>query len=198
MIKSLNIHPNQELIRACQRNDRKAQMMLYKNYYKAMYHTANRILENPVEAEDVMQEAFIDAFQKISQLSDEQSFGAWLKRIVINKALDVIKREKTIQSYREMIQHEILEDEEVDDQEPDLQYQLREVQLAMQNIPDQYRIVLSLHLFEGMDYEEMGQILNLEYNNVKTKYSRARQRLIGEIQRLQNQQGKKEVWHVEN
>jgi RNA polymerase sigma-70 factor (ECF subfamily) len=198
MIKSLNIHPNQELINASRRNDRKAQMMLYNNYSKAMYHTANRILENAAEAEDVMQDAFIEAFQKISQLSDEASFGAWLKRIVINRALDVVKREKVSQSYQEMMKQELSEVEEAEEEDSDAHYKLFEVREAMKNLPKQYRIVLSLHLFEGMDHEEMAQILNLEYNNVKTKYSRARHRLLEEVKKLQNQHINKEVWNVEN
>lgn len=198
MIKSINIHPHQELIFACRRKDRKAQMKLYNHYYKAMYHTANRILQNSVEAEDVMQEAFLDAFEKIHQLSEIVSFGSWLKRIVINKALDVIKSAKIELVFQDLMQVEAVCSDDDSEIESDCEYKINEVQLAMRQLPDQYRIVLSLHLFEGMDYEEMAQILDIEYNNVKTKYSRARRRLLEEIKKLQNQQGEKEAWHVEN
>jgi RNA polymerase sigma-70 factor (ECF subfamily) len=197
MIKPLHTHPHQELIKACRKNDRKAQMGLYKSYYKAMYNTANRIVNNAPEAEDIMQEAFMDAFQKIHQLSDTVSFGAWLKRIVINKSLDVLKREKVWNTYQEHLQNNASYEQD-EGEDPDFQYQLAEVKEAIKRLPDQYRVVLSLHLFEGMDYEEMGQILDLEYNNVKTRYSRARRRLLEEIKKLQNQQGEREVWHVEN
>ncbi len=195
MIKPLHTYPHQELIAACRQNNRKAQMELYNNYYKTMYHTANRILNDPTEAEDVMQEAFMDAFQKIDQLAENASFGAWLKRIVINRSLDLIKRKKLEQAY---LEQSMPEDVQLLDEEPDVACKIEEVKAAMKLIPDQYRVVLSLHLFEGMDYEEMAQIMNLEYNNVKTRYFRARQRLLDEILNKRNQLGKKEVWHVEN
>jgi len=170
-------------------------MELYNNYYNTMYHTANRILNDPAEAEDVMQEAFMDAFQKIDQLAENASFGAWLKRIVINRSLDLIKRKKLEQAY---LEQSVPEDTYIPEDEPDVACKIEEVKAAMNLLPDQYRVVLSLHLFEGMDYEEMAQIMNLEYNNVKTRYFRARQRLLDEILNKRNQLGKKEVWHVEN
>ncbi len=79
-----NIH--QGLIDACRHGDAKAQFEIYKLYYKAMYNSCFRILNNTQEAEDVMQEAFLSAFDKINSYKGEVSFGAWLKRIVVNRA----------------------------------------------------------------------------------------------------------------
>ena len=93
--KQINIH--QELIDACRQYDRTAQVKIYELYYKAMYNTSYRILNNPAEAEDAMQEAFLEAFRKLDTYKEEASFGSWLKRIVINKSLDMLrkKREQT-------------------------------------------------------------------------------------------------------
>ncbi|GAB4486983.1 MAG: hypothetical protein OHK0045_06860 [Raineya sp.] len=85
---------NQQLVDECRQGSRKAQYMLYKLYAKAMFGTAMRILNNEAEAEDVLQEAFLDAFQKIEGFKGEATFGSWLKRIVINKSLNMLKKRK--------------------------------------------------------------------------------------------------------
>ena len=74
-----------QLIDQCRQNNRKAQLQLYKQYCDAMYCIAHRLLDNAHDAEDAMQEAFVNAFQKIDQYKGDVSFGAWLKKIVINK-----------------------------------------------------------------------------------------------------------------
>ena len=90
--KVADIH--QDLIDACKVNSNKAQYEIYKLYYKAMYNTSLRILNNAADAEDVMQESFLDAFRKIDQYTGSGSFGGWLKRIVVNNSLDAVKKQK--------------------------------------------------------------------------------------------------------
>jgi RNA polymerase sigma-70 factor (ECF subfamily) len=87
-VQFLNLH--QELINGCRRGDQKAQLQIYKLYYKAMYNTSLRIVNNTMEAEDIMQEAFLSAFEKIGSYSGTVSFGAWLKKIVQNRSLDFL------------------------------------------------------------------------------------------------------------
>jgi RNA polymerase sigma-70 factor (ECF subfamily) len=89
-----NLH--QDLLDGCKTGDQKAQFKIYKLYYKAMYNTSLRIVNNTMEAEDIMQEAFLSAFEKIDTYSGTVSFGAWLKRIVINRSLDALSRRKAI------------------------------------------------------------------------------------------------------
>ena len=77
-------------------------MKIYKLYYKAMYNVSLRIVNNEAEAEDIMQESFLSAFEKIDTYTGQVSFGAWLKRIVINKSLDVMKKRKVdFESYED-------------------------------------------------------------------------------------------------
>ena len=83
--RKINIQDS--LIIGVRKNNRKAQLQLYKMYYKAMYNTAFRILKDSAEAEDVMQEAFLTAFRKIDEYKGDASFGSWLKRIVVNLSL---------------------------------------------------------------------------------------------------------------
>lgn len=73
-----------DVIEACKSNDRKAQVTLYRNYCDGMYAVASRFLKNAMEAEDAVQDAFIKVFSKLHQYKGDVTFGAWLKRIVIN------------------------------------------------------------------------------------------------------------------
>jgi RNA polymerase sigma factor (sigma-70 family) len=168
---------HEDLIRGCQVNDRKAQFQVYKLYYKAMFNTAIRILNDSAQAEDIMQEAFLEAFRQIGNYRGESSFGSWLKKIVINKSIDEIRKAKEIIS---------IDDADVDlaDQGEDENYlqvlstRVEEIRKAIHALPDSYRIILSLHLLEGYDHEEISQILEISYNLSRTRYSRARKKLL--------------------
>jgi len=145
-----------------------------------MFNTSLRILKDTAEAEDVMQESFLDAFRKLDHYSGEGTFGSWLKKIVINNALDVIRRRREQTSIDEIG----LDFPEEEDQttEEEIQWKVREVMQAINKLPEEYRIILSLHLLEGYDHEEISEILHISYNNSRTRYSRARQRLLRIIQ----------------
>lgn len=170
----VNIH--QELIDACVENDQKAQFKIYKLYYKAMYNSAYRILNDRMEAEDVMQEAFLDAFRKIHQYDGTATFGAWLKRIVINKSIDALKRSKNMEDLDE-VEHDIVEIEEEDYLEV-IAYKIDQIRTCMDRLPQAYKLILSLYLLEGYDHQEIADIMGLSYNATRTKYSRARQKLL--------------------
>lgn len=178
--KVKNIHD--ELISACMAGDQKAQFKIYKLYYKAMYNSSYRILSNQIEAEDVMQEAFLDAFQKIYQYDGTATFGAWLKRIIINKSIDRLKKNKREISLEE-VENEIFESQEEDYFEV-LSMKIDVIRTGIENLSDSYRIILSLYLLEGYDHQEISEILDISYNAVRTRYSRARQRLLLNIKQL--------------
>ena len=88
----IKIQHNNQLIERCKKGDKTAQFTLYKQYYKAMYNTALRIVNNSFEAEDIMQESFLSAFTKLDSFSGTVTFGAWLKKIVINNSLTALKK----------------------------------------------------------------------------------------------------------
>lgn len=178
--KVKNIHD--ELISACMAGDQKAQFKIYKLYYKAMYNTSYRILTDQMEAEDVMQEAFLDAFQKIYQYDGTATFGAWLKRIVINKSIDRLKKIKRDLSIDE-VENEVFEIQEEDYFEV-LSMKIDAIREGIEQLTDSYRVILSLYLLEGYDHQEISDILGISYNAVRTRYSRARQRLLGNIRQL--------------
>lgn len=170
-----NIH--EDLIRGCQENERKAQFQVYKLYYKAMFNTAIRIVNDSARAEDIMQESFLEAFRQIDNYRGEASFGTWLKKIVINKSIDEVRKAKDIISIDEA---EI----EVSDQNDDENYiqvlstKVDEIRKAIHALPDSYRIILSLFLLEGYDHEEISQILDISYNLSRTRFFRAKKKLL--------------------
>mgnify|MGYP005989077689 CR=1 FL=1 len=162
------------LVERCKKSDKNAQLQLYKAYYKAMYNTAHRILKDSFEAEDIMQEAFLTAFTKLDMFKGEVTFGAWLKRIVINKSLTQLKKNNRYSEVKmEVVSTETIEEETID-------YTglcPKKVISTLQNLKDSYRLVLTLNLIEGYDYEEISQILNYTNENVRTTISRAKKKL---------------------
>jgi len=137
-----------------------------------MYSVSLRIVNDEMEAEDVMQEAFLKAFSKIDTYKGEVSFGAWLKRIVVNRSLDYLKKRK--------VQFE--EVNERTTQIADYQIEVKEIDVqilkkAIQNLSDGYRVVLSLYLIEGFDHEEISQILGISNSASRTQLLRAKNKL---------------------
>lgn len=137
-----------------------------------MYNICLRMVGAQVEAEDVMQEAFLNAFTKIDTYLGVVSFGAWLKKIVINRSLDHLKKRKV--KFEEL-------NEKIPDQEP-VSIEISEIQMeklknAIQQLPDGYRVVLSLYLLEGYDHEEIAQILGITNVSSRSQYMRAKLKL---------------------
>ncbi|MBT8209177.1 MAG: RNA polymerase sigma factor [Eudoraea sp.] len=160
-----------DLVERCRKNDRKAQLKLYKQYCEGMYCVAARFLNNADDAEDVLQEAFIKAFQKIHQFSGEVTFGAWLKRIVINTCIDYLKSKKMQFVEFQDYQMQVVEDEDWSVSES---VSLDEVKKAMEQLPEKYCYVVKLYLLEGYDHTEIAQILKLTQTASRTRLLRGK------------------------
>ena len=176
-----NLH--QDLLDGCKVGDQKAQFQIYKLYYKAMYNTSLRIVNDTMEAEDIMQESFLSAFEKIETYSGTVSFGAWLKKIVINRSLDYLSKRKAV--FEDIESHAGIRDE---GPEEELRYQemdvrVEEVKEAIERLPDGYRVILSLYLLEGYDHDEIADILKISSSTSRSQLSRARQKLISEMKK---------------
>ena len=170
-----NIHA--DLIEACRANSRKAQNKLYKLYYKAMYNTSLRIVNHPAEAEDIMQEAFLSAFEKIEQYSGEVSFGAWLKRIVVNQSIDALKKRKVYFEELNDSKQEVMDESEETDDERTGQ-SIENVKTCMEKMAHGYRLILSLYLFEGYDHEEISEIMHISSSTSRSQFTRAKRKLV--------------------
>ena len=174
-----NIH--QDLIDGCKTGDQKAQFQIYKLYYKAMFNTSLRIVNDTMEAEDIMQESFLAAFEKIDTYSGTVSFGAWLKKIVVNRSLDALNKKKAV--FEDIDSHTGIRDERDDDaaRYEEIDMRVEEVKEAIERLPDGYRVILSLYLLEGYDHDEIAEILSINSSTSRSQLSRAKQKLLGEL-----------------
>lgn len=170
MAKQIQLH----LINECKRNDSKAQMQIYDMYCNAMYQTACNMIKDDVVAQDVMQEAFIKAFKKIDTYNGDASFGAWLKRIVINQSLDWIKKQKldTVELNVKVVH--IPEDESW---EVDPGISLKTIYHCIEQLPAKCKNVVKLYLLEGYDHQEVAQILQISEVASRSQLSRGKNRL---------------------
>ena len=165
-----------ELVAKCKQGDAYSYEMLYRQYAKAMYNTSLRIVNNTADAEDVLQESFVAAF-RLDNFDYSSTFGAWVKRIVVNKSIDVLRKRKMITiDINESTVNDIGEDEMID--EDHVRMKVEEIKKAMIQLPSGYRTVLSLFLFEGYDYEEIAEIMNIQASTVRTQYHRGKQKLL--------------------
>jgi RNA polymerase sigma factor (sigma-70 family) len=166
-----------ELVERCKQGDKAGYEALYRQYSKAMFNTSLRIVNNAADAEDVLQEAFVDAFRSLNDFHYRSTFGAWLKRIVINKSINTLrKRKMKLVDIENEGMYALPSEEPVD--EAALQLKVEEVKKAIRQLPDGYRTVLSLYLLEGYDHEEISGILDISHNTVRTQYMRAKQKLL--------------------
>ena len=168
----------EQLVTLCKENNQSAQMELYNRYHKAMYNTAFRILKDSAEAEDAIQEAFLNAFIKLDSFSEEVSFGAWLKKIVVNKSIYLYKKQQRKDEVPiDTLLHKVEDNDGIASDEEFTSLQAQKVLQTLKTLKDNYRVSLTLHLIEGFDYEEICTILNISYANCRTMISRAKESL---------------------
>lgn len=167
----------QELVQQCLAGEEKGYAMLYNKYAKLIYHAVFRVMGNSAESEDIVQEAFCTAFEQISKLKNQNNFEGWVKRIAINQAISTLRKRKMVfaeESVLETVAHE-----ETDlDEEFLFQCQVDDVKSAIQALPDGYRTIVSLHLFEDMGQEEIGNMLGISHATVRSQYHRAKKKIF--------------------
>lgn len=172
-----------ELYSLCERGDRKAQMRVYDQYATGMYHVSLRIVKDKAQAEDIMQESMITAFSKMKQWNREATFGSWLKRIVVNNSLTHLKKEKRMPKVAyEDVAYEMENkiDEKIDMEAAGMT--AKKVLQVMNLLKDNYRQVLTLSLIEGMDNEEISEIMGISNAMCRTTISRAKESLRNKMQ----------------
>lgn len=177
-----------DIIEKCKQNNRKAQMQLYNQYCNGMYIVAKRFVKDDMDAEDVLQDAFIKAFSKLHQFKNEVTFGAWLKRIVINKSIDFLKSRK--QYLVELEEgHLKVVDSDNDKWLVEDTITIDEVKEAIEKLPDKYKYVVTLYLIEGYDHQEISEILNISEIASRTQLSRGKIKLQQLLKHVKNGTG---------
>ncbi len=159
----------EKLIKKCADNDRKAQEEVYRLYAGKLFALCLKYSRNKTEAEDNLQDGFITIFKKIKQFKHKGSFEGWMKRIVINTALQTY-REKNVLN---LVHEEYVRDEvrvDVEEEEVSLDYLLG----LIQGLPNQYRLVFNMYILDGYSHKEVSKKLGISEGTSKSNLSRAR------------------------
>lgn len=166
-----------ELIALCQANNDLGYSGLYERYAKRIYNSIQRIVSHTAEAEDILQETFLTAFKEIGKLSGVASFEAWVKRVAINKAISHLRKKKI--EFFDLEHTEIEAEKEYDIQENELfEMQVDDVRKSIDSLPQGYKTIVCLYLFENIPQEEIGAMLGISHNTVRTQYHRAKKKVL--------------------
>lgn len=164
------------LYTACLQGEEQARMMVYRALHKGVYNTCLRIVNDPDDAMDMMHDAFLEAFVKFGQYNRTGPLSAWIRRIAVNKSIDFIKRNRLNVpfAYSEKDDNAI----DLDTSHELIDYKVDEIKKAIFRLNEEYRIILSLHLLEDINYNDIAILLGISYNNARTRFSRARKKLL--------------------
>ncbi len=138
-----------------------------------MFNVAYRMTNNREDAEDILQESFVECFRNLSSFRAESTFGAWLKTIVINRCINHL-RKKNINL---LLQENLPDIPEEEEESGENSFEITDILHCISLLPEGYRVVLSLYLLEGYDHSEISRILGISESTSKSQYSRARAKL---------------------
>ena len=172
-----------KLIKACKKNNLKAQSQLYQNYKDTLYTLCLKYCKNTEEAEDNLQDAFIDIFKNIKKYKGKGSFEGWMKRITINKAIDKYKKESFINI---IINDDLLEDTSIETEE--LNLPLHDILYLIQLLPNRYRLVFNLYELDGYSHKEIAALLKISESTSKSNLHRAKLILKNKIKKINTSQ----------
>jgi len=177
------LYTHKDLVEKSKLGDRNAQYKLYELYVDAMYNVSMRMMRIKEDAEDVVQDSFIEAFNNLSSFRYESTFGSWLKRIVVNKSINQLKKKKTPIVPIENEMYRIKNEDEDEDKKVDAM-DIKKVIKSIQLLPAGYQQIINLYLIEGFDHVEISEILNITPSTSKSQYHRAKKKIIEIIKTL--------------
>jgi RNA polymerase sigma factor (sigma-70 family) len=169
----------EDLIAMCRLGDPAAYTALYNQHAGAVYNTILRLVAHTGEAEDLLQETFVAAFQGIKGYKETGTFAAWIKRIAINKTVDNIRKRKI--RFVEFEPERMTEEEEELMDEAEFEFTIDAVNEAIENLPENYRAVFNLFAVENIPQAEIARLLGIEHTTVRTQYHRAKQKILNAL-----------------
>ena len=172
---------HKSLVENSKSGDRNSQYQLYELYVDAMYNIGMRFLGCKEDAEDVVQDSFIDAFKNLHKFKYESTFGAWLKRIVINKSINHLKVKRLPLSTINDHEFHLTEDVEY---ERVAAVDILKIKTGIEKLPQGYRQIINLYLLEGFDHNEISEVLGITASTSKSQYHRAKKKLVEIINTL--------------
>jgi RNA polymerase sigma factor (sigma-70 family) len=167
---------HEEMVEKCKRGDPSGYTGLYQRHSKEVYNTIYRLVNHTAEAEDLLQETFVAAFNAIGRFEHTGGFRAWIKRIAINKSLSYLRKKKIRMVELEPASTRIEEEDPID--EKAFAFKVEEVKQAIDALPDGFRTIVQLYLFENIPHAEIGEMLGLTNTTVRVQYHRAKQKIL--------------------
>jgi len=163
-----------EILQGCINGEREAQEQLYRRFAPTMLGICMRYTKSRDEADDVMQEGFIKVFSNIHRFRQEGSFEGWIKRIMVNTALNHYHKAQKLNSHRNI--DDIRETDIIDDNTPMPKTRFTQKQMldAIQELPEGYRKVFNMYVFEKYKHKEIAEMLDISVNTSKSQLSKAR------------------------
>jgi len=176
-LKGLSNQMNSEsdLIKGCIQGDRKMQYELYERFAPKMYGVCLRYAANAEEAEDILQEGFIKVFNNLKQYKNDGELGAWIRRIMVNTAINYLKKKSRYMSdlsFSDVTLHPVIDDD------PGVKMSAKELAELIRQLPIGYQTIFNLHAVEGYSHVEIGQMLGIHEGTSRSQYARARGLLI--------------------
>ncbi len=177
------------IIEKCRKGNRSAQWTLYNRYAGKLYAVCLYLIGHKEEAEEAMQDAFLKIFSGLDRLwldklpDNEPQYEAWMRKIAVHTAIDYLRKKELVweeipENYAEMETGE-------EDREEEVALSIARIKENILRLPDGYRVVLSLYLFDGYDMEEIASILHLQPASVRSQYLRAKRKLLNLIKNEQ-------------
>jgi len=174
---SIQKKTDQELIALCQANNDLGYSELYGRYAKRIYNSIHRIVSHTAEAEDLLQETFLTVFKEVDKLANVVNFEGWIKRIAINRSISHLRKKKI--EFSDVDTTEIVAEKEYDSRENELfETQVSDVRKSIDDLPQGYKTIMCLYLFENIPQEEIGAMLGISHNTVRTQYHRAKKKVL--------------------
>ncbi|WP_240315556.1 RNA polymerase sigma factor [Aquimarina longa] len=171
------LYTHKDLVEKSKAGDRNSQYKLYELYVDAMYNISMRMLGIKEDAEDVVQDSFVDAFKNLNFFRYESTFGSWLKRIVINKSINHLKLKRI--PVTSLDQHNYHISNEIESNEPIVaSININKIKKGIKTLPNGYRQIITLYLIEGYDHIEIAEILGITISTSKSQYHRAKKKLV--------------------
>lgn len=159
----------EELIEKCLKNNREAQKELYNTYKDKLFVLCLKYCANREDAQDVLQDAFVEIFQNISNYQNKGSFEGWIKKIAINQS--ITKYKKSIKN----VSMDTDFKEEVEIELDVLKITSEEILKAIQELPNQYRLVFNLYFLDELSHKEIAEMLHISEGTSKSNLHRAKQ-----------------------
>ncbi|MFL9485045.1 RNA polymerase sigma factor [Chitinophagaceae bacterium LWZ2-11] len=164
------------MIDKCKRGESSGFTGLYNLHAKEVYNSIYRIINHTAEAEDILQESFLAAFQAIGGFENTGGFRAWVKRVAINKSIDRLRKKKI--KFVELEPTRVSAPEEDPIDEETFAFEVEKVRKAIDELPEGDKLIVQLYLFENIPQMEIAQMLGITNNAVRTQYHRAKQKVL--------------------